>query len=77
MFNTETLRDPLEELDHERDRDEIARRIRERELPETRSLIVLGKYVKKCWNLDYRFMADMLRDLEGSDQGQNTEDSLL
>lgn len=66
MFNMETMRDPLEELDNERDREEIARRIREKELPDTESLVALGEYVKKCWNLEYGSMSDMLRDTHES-----------
>jgi len=63
MFTMENLKDPLEGLDDDTQRDEIARRIKERELPPTDVLTVLGVYIKKCWSLEYQSMSDMLVDL--------------
>jgi len=73
MFNMETMRDPMQDLDHEKDRDEIARRIRENEMPSTGGLVSLGAYVKKCWKLEYSSMSDLLRDLGESNPLQDRE----
>ena len=71
LFNMETGRDPMQDLHHEKDRDEIARRIRGNEMPSTDGLASLGAYVKKCWKLEYSSMSDLLRDLEESNPGQD------
>ncbi len=52
------------ELDESRDREEIRRRIREKEFPDASELPALGAVIAKCWNLEYESMKDILKGID-------------
>jgi len=52
------------ELDDARDKEEIRRRIREKEFPDVSQLPVLGAVIAECWNLEYESMEDVLKGID-------------
>ncbi|KAK5945366.1 hypothetical protein PMZ80_002571 [Knufia obscura] len=67
MFNMETCRDSMQGLRSDKDRDEIERRLKAKELPPVDDAPVLGRYIEKCWNSKYDSMTDLLCDLNASE----------
>ena len=64
LFNMVTGHDVFEpELQYDRDEEEIIRRLRSKEFPDTSELPVLGSVITKCWNLKYQSMVDIVEDL--------------
>lgn len=61
------------ELDYEADKEEIRRRISEREFPDVGGLEVLGGVVKKCWNLEYGDMQDVLEGIDAESRSGGGE----
>ncbi|MCJ1224123.1 hypothetical protein MMC12_000767 [Toensbergia leucococca] len=52
------------ELNDSRDREEIRRRIRDKEFPDVSELPVLGVVIAKCWALEYESMEDVLQGID-------------
>jgi serine/threonine protein kinase len=52
LYYMVTGHDIFPELRYSRDKEEIIRRLREREFPDTGELKVLGPVISKCWNLE-------------------------
>lgn len=59
-----TCQDPWPELRQPEDDEEIRKRIREKDFPDTSALPVLGDVISKCWNVDYASMAEVQNAIE-------------
>jgi len=59
LYNMVTIEEPYPGLDHEHDKDEIKRRLAEKEFPDITRLVVLGQVVQGCWNLQYSSMEEV------------------
>jgi hypothetical protein len=59
-----TGHDIFPKLRYSRDKEEIIRRLREREFPDTGELKVLGPVIAKCWNLEYGSMKDIVEGID-------------
>ena len=64
LYNMVTGHDLFPELDYKRDRLEIIRLLREKQLPDTNELPILGSVITKCWNLEYESMTDVIGGIE-------------
>ena len=56
------------ELDYDRDHAEIVRRLREKEFPDTSEFPALGSVIRKCWNLEYDSMADVIEGVNAENR---------
>ena len=55
-----------------RGREEIRRRIREGEFPDTRGLVVLGDVIHKCWRVGFKTMGEVRDAIEEERKGHIT-----
>ncbi|KAK4934351.1 hypothetical protein LTR10_024359 [Elasticomyces elasticus] len=69
LYNMITIEEPYPGLHHERDKDELKRRLAEKEFPDTTKLIVLGQAIRGCWNLQYKSMEEVLESLIDESNG--------
>ena len=74
MHNMIVGHDIFPELDYEKDNDEIVRRLRDKEFPDTRNFSALGDVILKCWKLEYASMQDVLDAVEA--ERKEHEDSV-
>lgn len=56
--------EPWPELREPEDREEIKKRIRAKEFPDTSSLPVLGSIISKCWCVEFTSMTEVLHAIE-------------
>jgi hypothetical protein len=56
--------DDFPELDYEKDNDEIVRRLRDGDFPNTSEFPVLGDVILKCWKLEFASMQDIWNAVE-------------
>ncbi|KAF2808635.1 kinase-like protein [Mytilinidion resinicola] len=71
--------DPFVELEHANDWAEVRRRIQKREMPDTSCLPILAEVIRKCWNLEYATMREVLDAIEADRKeqiGRRIEDVL-
>lgn len=73
LYHMETCEDPFSELNDQEDREEIARRIQNRDMPSLEKSPVLGRFIAKCWQLEYTSMSDILQDIQTVRQGSSGE----
>jgi len=66
--------DVFPELDYEKDKDEIVRRLRDKEFPDTSKFPALGEVVLNCWKLQYETMRDVGDAIEA---GRNQYESSM
>jgi serine/threonine protein kinase len=59
-----TGQDPWPELHEPEDREEIKKRIQEKDFPDTRVLPILGDIISKCWNVEFRSMTEVKHAVE-------------
>ena len=52
--------DLFPELKYPQDKQEITRRLTEKEFPNTTDFAVLGSIIRKCWNVEYKNLGDVL-----------------
>lgn len=67
LYNIEMSNGLFAELERKHDDEEIRRRLKEREMPDTGNLSALGSVIQKCWTLKYQSMEEILEDLPPSD----------
>ena len=63
-------KDLYSELDQEADGDEIVARIKAKDLPDTRDFPVLGEVIRKCWNVEYDTMQDVIKAIKDEEHTQ-------
>lgn len=52
---------------------EIASRIRERDFPDVTESPVLGEVIRKCWNLEFEDMEEVLKAINAESSGDGVE----
>ncbi len=62
MFSGHDVSHP--ELNYDRDEEEIIRRLREKEFPDTSELPGPGSLITKCWHLEYESMTDVIAAID-------------
>ncbi|KAL8951492.1 MAG: hypothetical protein Q9222_002546 [Ikaeria aurantiellina] len=60
LHNMNVGHDIFPELDYEKDHNEIVRRLRNQEFPDTSNFSVLGDVTLSCWRLQYESMQDVV-----------------
>lgn len=71
MHNMVVGLDIFPELDYEKDNDEIIRRLREKEFPNTIDFPVLGLVTLKCWKLQNQSMQDVVNAIVSETKESN------
>ena len=61
--------DPWPELREPENRDEIKKRIRGQDFPDTSGLVVLGGVISKCWHVTFKSMTEVRRAVDGETRG--------
>ncbi|KAL8713135.1 MAG: hypothetical protein Q9220_002656 [cf. Caloplaca sp. 1 TL-2023] len=64
LHNMITGHDIFPELDYEEDHNEIVRRLRDGEFPDTSNFSVLADVTSNCWRLQYKSMQDVVDAIE-------------
>lgn len=59
-----TCQDPWPDLREPEDREEIKKRIQEKDFPDTSVLPVLGDIISKCWNVEFTSMTEVKHAIE-------------
>ena len=64
--------DPWPELSEPEDGEEIKKRIREQDFPDTRGLVVLGDVISKCWHVTFKSMTEVRRAVDAETRGDTS-----
>lgn len=65
LYYMVTGHDPWPELREPEDREEIKKRIREKDFPDTSGLSVLADVIKRCWYVDFASMTEVKHAISG------------
>ncbi|KAK4953508.1 hypothetical protein LTR66_013629 [Elasticomyces elasticus] len=70
-----TCQDPWPDLREPEDRDEIKKRIQEKNFPDTSVLPVLGDVISRCWNVKFMCMTEVKHAIEAERNLNISDDS--
>lgn len=63
LYTMITREEPFPSLHHETDKEEVKRRLSEREFPDSSKIVVLAHVVRRCWDVDYGSMEEVLESI--------------
>ena len=63
LFFMETCKEPFDGVDHDRDQEEIARKLQNKEMPPLDDIPVFRDTIRKCWDLQYSSMMVIIKDI--------------